>query len=71
MGRDDSNTHLVSAGLNLVNLHSFGKREQRIAFHHDLVSLSTQGDEFFWRVVYHPFSLFYQPQQFLFHQSRP
>ena len=64
MRRDDRDADFVFASLDLVNLHPFGKREQRIAFHHDLVSLSTQSDEFFWRAVYHPFSLSYQPQQF-------
>ena len=29
---------------------------------HDLVSLSTQSDEFFWRAVYHTFSRFHQSQ---------
>src|SRR5205823_8864646 len=61
---DDRDAHLALAGLNLFNLHPFGKREQRIAFHYDLVSLSTQSDEFFWRAVYHPFSLSHQPHQF-------
>ncbi len=56
MRRDDRDAHLVLAGLDLVDLHPFGKSEQRIAFHHDLVSLSTQSDECFWRAVYHPFS---------------
>jgi predicted kinase len=64
MRRDDRDTDFVFASLDLVNLHPFGKREQRIAFHYDLVSLSTQSDEFFWRAVYHPFSLSHQPHQF-------
>ncbi len=64
MRRDDRDAYFVFASLDLVNLHPFGKREQRIAFHHDLVSLSTQSDEFFWRAVYHPFSLSHQPHQF-------
>src|SRR6266487_3876997 len=64
MRRDDRDADFVFASLDLVNLHPFGKREQRIAFHHDLVSLSTQSDEFFWRAVYHPFSLSHQPHPF-------
>jgi len=64
MRRDDRDAYFVLAGLDLVNLHPLGKREQRIAFHHDLVSLSTQSDEFFWRAVYHPFSLSHQPHPF-------
>ena len=64
MRRDDRDADFVFASLDLVNLHPFGKREQRIAFHHDLVSLSTQSDEFFWRAVYHPFSLSHQPHLF-------
>ena len=64
MRRDDRDAYFVFASLDLVNLHPLGKREQRIAFHHDLVSLSTQSDEFFWRAVYHPFSLSHQPHQF-------
>jgi hypothetical protein len=55
MRRNDCNAHLVFASLDLINLHPFGKREQRIAFHYDLVSLSTPSDEFFWRAVYHFF----------------
>jgi hypothetical protein len=65
MRRDDRDADFVFASLDLVNLHPFGKREQRIAFHHHLVSLSTQSDEFFWRAVYHPFSLSSQPHQFI------
>jgi hypothetical protein len=71
MRRDDRDAYFVLAGLDLVNLHPFGKREQRIVFHHDLVSLSTQSDEFFWCAVYHPFSLSHQPHPFLIHQSWP
>ncbi len=55
--RDDRDAYFVFAGLDLVDLHPFGKGEQRIAFHHDLVSLTKQSDEFFWKVVYLPFSL--------------
>jgi len=64
MRRDDRDADFVFASLDLVNLHPFGKREQRIAFHHDLVSLSTQSDEFFWSAVYHPSSLSHQPHPF-------
>ena len=71
MRRDDCDADLVLAGLDLVNLHPFGKREQRIAFHHDLVSLSTQSDEFFWRAVHHPFSLFHQSHPSPIHQTWP
>jgi hypothetical protein len=70
MRRDDRDTDLVFAGLDLVNLHPFGKREQRIAFHLDLISLATSSNEFFWRALYHPFSLVHQPHPFLIHQSR-
>jgi hypothetical protein len=71
MRRDDRDVHLIFAYLDLVNLHPFGKREQGIAFHHDLVSLSIQPDEFFWRAVYHPFSPSHQSHPFPIHQSRP
>ncbi len=57
MRRDDGDAHLVFAGLDLINLHPFGKGKQWVSFHHDLVSLSKQSDEFFWREVYHTFSL--------------
>ncbi len=54
---DDRNVHSRVAGLHLVDLHPFGKREQWVSFHHDLVSLSTQSDGPFWKEVYHTFSL--------------
>jgi len=54
---DDRNGHSRVAGLHLVDLHPFGKREQWVSFHHDLVSLSTQSDGPFWKEVYHTFSL--------------
>src|SRR5215467_15609480 len=69
MRRDDRDAYFVFAGLDLVNLHPFGKRKQRMAFHHDLVALSTPSDEFFWRAVYHPFSFSHQPHPFPIHQS--
>lgn len=71
MRRDDRDTHLVFADLDLVNMHPFGKKEQQMAFHHDLASLSTSSDEFVWRAVYHPFSLSYQSHPFSIYQSRP
>jgi hypothetical protein len=46
MRRDDRDMHLVFAGLDVLNLHPLGKREQGIAFHHDLISLSTPSHEF-------------------------
>jgi hypothetical protein len=46
MRRDDRDLYLVFAGLDVLNLHPLGKREQGIAFHHDLISLSTQSNEF-------------------------
>ncbi len=57
MRRDDRDAYFVFAGLDLVDLHPFGKGEQRIAFHHGLVSLAKQSDEFFWKEVYLTFSL--------------
>ena len=46
MRRDNRDAHFIFAGLDLVNVHSIGKREQGIAFHHDLISLSTSSHTF-------------------------
>jgi hypothetical protein len=58
MRGDDRDAYFVLAGLDLINLHPFGKREQRVSFHRNLVSLSKRSDEFFWKEAYHIFSLF-------------
>jgi hypothetical protein len=38
MRGDHDNFYLVFAGLHLLDLHSFRKWEQRVSFHHNLVS---------------------------------
>src|SRR5260370_42077173 len=50
MCRYHRDAHLAFAGLDPVNIHSSGEREQGIVFHQDLISLSTSSHTILYSV---------------------